>query len=188
MTPGSRSRPRSRGTGTPLPSRRAITSYWRSRSYSGNTRKSCGSSRATRCSRRAVVPSWYSASKSSVSFETPAFGARSAERRRSRAPGILRDSQEVSPSRTRSRSRWRPSTACASAERGAQRHRGFGHGLLALVEQGTHAEEAVDHAVVARERDRNACLAQPCGVRLSLVTERIELRRDHQRRRQAAQI
>jgi AcrR family transcriptional regulator len=51
-----------------------------------------------------------------------------------------------------------------------------------------HTEEPMDRTGVSRMRAEDARFTQPSCVRLTLITQRVELRRDDQRRRQATQI
>src|SRR5438105_4588994 len=70
----------------------------------------------------------------------------------------------------------------------APRRRRLHDRLLALLEHAGELEEAVQHAVVAGGLRLHARAAQPGGVLLTLVPQRVVLRRDHERRRQPAQV
>ncbi len=76
-----------------------------------------------------------------------------------------------------------------SAREGASKCGGsLGERVVRAADHAGHAEEAVDHAVVAGERDRDAGVLEPPRVRLSLVPQRIELGRHHERRRRVGQV
>src|SRR2546426_2580118 len=76
----------------------------------------------------------------------------------------------------------------ARSERRSQRRRRLGRRGACLGEERSHAEEAVDHAVVALELDGDARFAEPRRVGLALVAEGIELRGDDASRGEAAQV
>src|SRR5438270_9285372 len=61
------------------------------------------------------------------------------------------------------------------SERGCQRRGCFANCLLAFIEYRSHAEETVNHAVVASDRYRHPRLPQQVTVGFAFVAERVEL-------------
>ncbi len=66
--------------------------------------------------------------------------------------------------------------------------RDLGQRSLGGRERGQPPQKPVDHAVVAHQPRRHAGRLQPPGVGLALIAQRVELRRQHQRTRQAGEI
>ena len=63
---------------------------------------------------------------------------------------------------------------------------GLGHGLLPLVQDRSHPEEAVNHAIVEMICRRHARSLETLGKRFAFIAERITLGGDHQGRRRFA--
>src|SRR5260221_13327572 len=162
-----------------------MTSSPRKRSTATPTAASTSARLATSvCRKQALAPS-------SRTIVAPASSFRSATT--TRAPSatkrrhVAAPMPEAPPVTTATFPSSRPMGALARegvAEGGA----GFGDRGLRLVHDRAHAEEAVDHAVVAVEPRRYAGRLQALRVRLALVAERIELGRDDERRGKPVEI